>query len=286
MSERTVEPTVATEAPNGPTEGLTRRQMLLGVTAGGAAIAASALGGGAVGSLVTRAEYEIELTKLRALVALYEQLEKVGIDAVIAAGMNVVRGSMEAVKGGVRLLRDGIAATQNALKALGGMVDALRAEAERATQGLDELMQRFRAAETFVTGVLGTAQPLGDVIGGFFKALLDKIPFGIGDNIRKAVDALVSLIRGIPTAVESVTAQLIKPLRDTFFPSAGTAPVQANVVDPITKNLLQPLDKFLGEVDTMITRWEKDFRSPVQSALEQRQQIRKEITQYRQENKV
>ena len=83
-----------------------------GLTAGGAAVAASALGGAAVGTLVTKAEYELEITKLRALVTLYEQLEKVGIDAIIGAGMNVVRGSMDAVKGGLRLVRDGIAASQ------------------------------------------------------------------------------------------------------------------------------------------------------------------------------
>ena len=62
---------------------LTRRQLLTTAAGGGAALAVSALGGAAIGSVLTRAEYEIELTKLRALVALYEQLERVGLDAIL-----------------------------------------------------------------------------------------------------------------------------------------------------------------------------------------------------------
>ena len=90
------------------TTALTRRQLITTAAAGGAAIVVAGLGGAAVGSAMTTAQYEIELTKLRALVALYEQLEKVGIDAVIQTGMNVVRGALDALKGGVSLLRSGV----------------------------------------------------------------------------------------------------------------------------------------------------------------------------------
>lgn len=267
-------------------EGMTRRQLLVSATAGGAALAAGALGGAAVGSLATRAEYELELAKLRTLVALYEQLERIGIDAVISAGMNVVRGALETVRAGVGLVRQGVTAAQNALTALQGMMDALKAEVDRATQGLNGLMNNFRAAESLVTGALGKAQPLSDSISGFFNALIDKIPFGIGDNLRKGVDALVTLIRGIPIAVETVTAQLIKPITDTFFPATGTPQVKTSVIDPITQNLLAPLNKFLGDVDNLVAKWENDFTKPVQTALDQRADIRKQIQNYRQENKM
>lgn len=266
--------------------GITRRQLLLAATTGGAALAAGALGGAAVGSLATRAEYELELTKLRALVAMYEQLERIGLDAVIATGMNVVRGALETVKAGVRLVRDGITTAQNALRALQGMLDGLRAEVDRASQGLNGLMQNFRSAESVITGALGTALPLTESIRGFFGALIDKIPFGIGDNLRKGVDALITLIRGIPTTVESVTAQLIQPLTERFFPPSGTSPVKASVTDPITQNLLLPLNKFLADVENLITRWEDDFTKPVQRALDEREQVRKQIVDYRNQNRL
>ncbi len=284
VKERTIDLPERDPAP--AKEGITRRQLLLGATAGGAALAATALGGAAVGGLTTRAEYEVELTKLRALLALYEQLERVGLDAVIATGMNVVRGALETVKSGVSLVRQGVTAAQNALATLWGLLDSLKAEVDRANQGLNGLMQNFNSAQSLIGGALGTAQPLADSIRSFFNAILDKIPFGVGDNLRGGIDALVTLIQSIPTAVQTVIAQLIKPLTDTFFPASGTPQVQTSVVDPISQNLLLPLTKFLADVENLITRWQDDFTKPVQAALDQRASIRKQIEDYRNQNNL
>ncbi len=281
------EPIKETPPAEGATPtGMTRRQMLLTATAGGAAIAVSALGGAAVGGFATRVEYEVELTKLRALVALYEQLEKVGLDAILATGMNVVRGALGTVRTGARLMQDGITAAEKALQALQSMLDNLRRATEGAAQVLADLQQKFRSAETVVGGALGTALSLTESIRNFFNSLVDKIPFGIGDNIRRAIDALVSLVRAVPTTIETLTSQLFKPLTDNFFPPSGTPAVKTTVLDPITINLLEPLKKFLSDVETAVNRWENDFTAPVQSALKQRQTIREQIAEYRKQNQI
>ncbi len=271
--------------PATETNSMTRRQLLVAATAGGAALAAGALGGGAVGALATRAQYELELKKLQTLVALYEQLEKVGIDAVVLTGMNVVGGALSTVKAGTRLIRDGIAAAQNALKAFQEMLDNLRKATESATQVLADLQQRFLGAQSVVAGALGTALSLTESIRNFFNSLIDKIPFGIGDNMRRAIDGLVNLIRDVPTAIDALSTQLLKPLNDLFF-APNKPVVQASLFDPLTEKLLKPLDQFLGDVEAAITRWEDDFTKPVQGALEQRAQIRSQISEYRRQNNV
>ncbi len=263
---------------------LSRRQLLTAAAAGGAGLAVSALGGAAVGSAMTTAQYEIELTKLRALVALYEQLERVGLDAVLATGMNVVRGALDTVKGGVRLLRDGISAAETALKNFQAMLDTLGSAASAAGQALSDLSQKLHDAEGIIVAVLGTALPLAESIAGFFNALIEKIPFGVGDNIRRAVKALIDLIRAIPTVIDVVTNQLLKSLRDAFFPTSGDPAVKSNLINPITQNLLEPLEKFLGDVEKLLDSWEKDLTTPVQTALDQRQEIRKQIAQYKKDN--
>jgi hypothetical protein len=260
---------------------LTRRQLLTTAAAGGAALAASALGGAAVGSVMTRAEYELELTKLRALVALYEQLERVGLDAILQTGMNIVRGALDAVKGGVNLLRDGVTAAESALANFQALLDSLRGAANGAGQVLDDLTQKFHAAEGIVIAVLGTALPLAESITGFFNSLLQKIPFGIGDDIRRAVNALVDLIRAIPNVVDGITNQLLKPLRDAFFSPSGDPTVKSSLIDPISKNVLTPLKKQLGGIDNLMSSWEKDLTTPVQAALTERQKIRDQIADYR-----
>ena len=263
---------------------LTRRQLLTTAAAGGAGLAVGALGGAAVGSVLTRAEYEIELTKLRALVALYEQLERVGLDAILQTGLNVVRGALDAVKGGVNLLQSGVATVETALANFQTLLDSLRSAASGAGQVLDDLTQKFKAAEGLIVAVLGTALPLAESIAGFFNAILQKIPFGIGDDIRRAVDALVALVRAIPTVVDTITNQLIQPMRDAFFPSTGDPTVKASLIDPIVKNVLEPAKKQLSDIDNLAISWDRDLTTPVQAALTERQKIRDQIADYRKQN--
>ncbi|MDE3091204.1 MAG: hypothetical protein KGJ80_17690 [Chloroflexota bacterium] len=274
---------MTTDNPNVTTEPkmLTRRQLITTAAAGGAALVVTGLGGAAVGSTLTTAQYELELTKLRALVALYEQLERVGLDAILATGMNIVRGALDAVKGGVNLLRDGVAAAETALRNFQALLDTLRGAATGVGQVLDDLSNKFHAAEGIVVAVLGTALPLAESIAGFFKTLLDKIPFGIGDDIRRAVSALTDLIRAIPTTIDTLTNQLLKPLRDAFFPVSGDPAVKANLIDPIARNVLEPLKKMLTDIETMLGHWENDLTTPVQAALADRQKIREQIAAYK-----
>lgn len=263
-----------------PESGITRRQLIVTATVGGAALVAGAVGGTAV-TTASRAGAELELIKLRVLVALYEQLEKVGIDAIVSAGMNVVKGALDAVKGGVRLARDGITAVETALKNFQAMLDSLQGMADAATRALSDLSQKFKAAESLVVTTLGNAAPLAEAIGNFFNSLLSKIPFGIGDDIRRALNALIDLIRAIPSTVDAMLNQMLKPLRDMFFPTSGVPQVKTSLVDPVNQNLLTPLKKFLTDTETMATSWDKDFVQPVQNALDERAKIRKQIVAMR-----
>lgn len=271
---------MTTEDTQTTNSGITRRQMLVTAGVGGAALVAGAVGGTAV-TAAMRAEAELELIKLRTLVALYEQLEKIGIDAIVGAGMSIVRGALDAVKAGVRLARDGVTAAENALRNFQALVDNLRGVADAATRVLTDLTSKFKTAESFVVAMLGTALPLAEAIGNFFNALIAKIPFGIGDDIRRAITALTDLVRAIPTVVDALLNQFLKPVRDMFFPTTGDATVKTNLVDPITQNLLAPLKKFLTDVETLIDRWENDFAKPVQNALDQRAKISKQIAEAR-----
>jgi predicted Fe-Mo cluster-binding NifX family protein len=252
-------------------------------------ISTAAVGGALIGSRAAQDAAEIELVQARArlakyaqLIALYEQLEKVGIDSIIGTGMNIVRGALEAVRAGIQIIRAGIAAVETALKNFLMLLESLRSPADLVTRALADLMQRFKAAEGIVTAALGSALPLAEAIANFFNALLQKIPI-VGDDIRRATNALSDLVRAIPATIDAVTNQLLKPLRDNFFPASGEPIVKVNLVDPTTKNLLDPLKKFLGDVEAALARWDSDFAKPVQAALDERTKIRKQIASVKQD---
>jgi hypothetical protein len=263
---------------------LTRRQLITSVAAGGAALVVAGAGGAAISRAVTSAEYELELSKLRFLLGLYDRLERVGIDAVIAAGVSVVQGAIDTIKGSVGLLRQGITAAQTALANLQATLDSLRPAFDSAGKVLADLGTKLNAAEGNVIAVLGTALPLADSISGFFQELLSKIPFGIGGDIRNAVSALVDLVRGLPAAVDSLTSQLLKTLADDFFPASGVPPVKSGLIDLVTGQLLTPLSKTLDDLEALANHWENDLTAPVNAALAERQKLRDQIADYKRTN--
>lgn len=266
-------------------DALSRRKFLTLATMGGVAVTASALGGAAWGGNAARDAAEAELLQARArlqkytqLIALYEQLEKVGIDTILATGMNIVRGALDALRAGVQIVRAGIATTENALKAFQAALDTLRVIVETVTRATADLLQKFRFAENIVTAFLGSALPLAEAIANFFSAVLGRIPI-VGDDLRRAFNALTDLVRAIPTLLDAVSNQLLRQLRDLFFPISGNSTTKTLLFDPLNTSLLDPLKKFLNDVETTLARWENDFAKPVQAALDERAKIRKQIAE-------
>mgnify|MGYP000085465008 CR=1 FL=1 len=266
-------------------DSLSRRQFLTTAAVGGLALTAAAVGGAVVGSQNAQSAAEAELAKTRArlakyeqAIALYEQLEKVGIDTLLATGMNIVRGAFDALRTGIQILRAGITTVENAFKNLLTLLDTLRSPADVVARALIELTQKFQAAESVIKAVVGTAQPLAEAIASFFDSLLQKIPI-VGPEIRRATTALSELVRAIPMVIDVVTNQLLKPLRENFFPSIGDPKIKLDLIEPTQKSLLDPLKKFLTDVETALARWENDFAKPVQAALDERAKIRKQIAE-------
>ncbi len=264
---------------------LSRRQFLTTAALGGLALTASAVGGAIVGSQNAQSAAEAELVQLRArldkyahLITLYEQLEKVGIDTIVATGMRVMRGALEALRAGIQILRAGIATVENALTNFWALLQALRSPADLVARVLTDLVQKFQAAESVIKTALNTALPLAEAIAGFFDSLLQKIPI-VGPEIRRATTALSELVRAIPVVIDAVMNQLLKPLRENFFPATGDPKIKLDLIEPTQKSLLEPLKKFLDDVESTLARWEKDFVTPVQTALDERARIRKQIAE-------
>ena len=260
------------------TSGMSRRKLIVGAAAGGVLLVGGAAG--AMNLTANRAQLEAHIAKLQGLIKLYEQLDKVGIEGIVGSGMALVRTALDVVKAGVRLMRDGITAVEAAIKNFQSALDTLKNAANNISQLLNDVTQKLRIAEGAVVGVLGTAIPLAESIAGFFRSLISKIPF-VGADINRAVDTLVEFIRAVPTALTMISSQLLAPLRDMFFPLAGDSMAKTRLFDPIIQNVLEPLKKFLTDIENMIDKWENGFSKPVQDAINQRESIRKQIVAYR-----
>ncbi len=197
--------------------GITRRRFLQGALAGGAA----GLTVGAGGSLVawkggtaagrTAAELEaaIETFKLTGLLELYENLEKIELDAIVDAGMAAVGLLLSGVQGGSLAIKAGLDAVEEILLDFEGAFPAIRAGIEWTEGIVSTLADRLQALEDAIERVLERAEPITDALSSFFASVLDLLPFGYGDKIRAILDRLGDLVTNIPETVEGINTKVL-----------------------------------------------------------------------------
>ncbi len=140
-----------------------------------------------------------ELARLQGLVDLYEQLEKIGLDAILEAGMVALAAPLAAVEIGVKALKSGLEWAEQALLSLAEALPTaqeslswLEARDVAVASGIEKLEPALgRALDK------ATDNPLAEALGEFVDKVLDSLPFGLGDKFRDALEGLVALMTGV-----------------------------------------------------------------------------------------
>jgi hypothetical protein len=115
----------SSEKPGEEDEAVSRRQFLTGAVVGGAAGLAVAAGTSVtVWKVADAGTQEVldasaaEIERLQGLVDLYQDLEKIGLDSILRAGMSAVTLPIEGVTLGAKALKGGLDAVEAALISL------------------------------------------------------------------------------------------------------------------------------------------------------------------------
>lgn len=227
-----------------------------------------------------------EIEKLKGLVALYEGLDKIGIDAVISGALSAYKGLLDGLRGGVSLLRSGISAAGGTISGFQSTLAVLRGALTVAEQAIDNISALLKNVQDFLGQTTSPLDPLIRQVQRFFDDLLGKIPFGVAENIRQTVDGISGLVVAIPTMVLTINTSLLEPLRATWFSNDRAKDIQGSLLDPIQHTVLDPLGKFLDDVDQLLARWESDVSKPVQAALDERGATRKQIADYKSQHNM
>ncbi|MCK4450807.1 MAG: hypothetical protein KAX26_09470 [Anaerolineae bacterium] len=270
-------------------EGLTRRRFLQGALAGGAAGLTVAAGGSLVGWKTgtaagrTAAELEaaVETLKLKGLLALYESLEMIELDAIASTAILAVGLLLSGVESGSLALKGGLDAVEEILLDFEGVFPTIRAGIEWTEGVISALADRLQALEDTIEAVVEKAQPFTESLSSFFDSVLDLLPFGYGDRIRAILDRIGDLVTNIPETVEGVNTNLLEPLRRNWFSEEEGKGLKAGLIDPIVTRLLDPLEAFLGRLAELVGGWEEKLVKPVGEAISERDAIRTEISQYK-----
>ena len=269
-------------------EGISRRQLLAGAAAGGAALVSTNLATGLVaGSLGTRAgqavaelEAEAELIKLRGLVALYENLEQVGIDALLSTGMAALSLSLGGLETGITALEKGVDLVDDGVSALERSFPTIRSGLTIVESLVASLERRVRRLQDVMAEVQEMVSPLSDAVGSFFSSLVERIP-GVGPSIIDALDRISDLVGALPDAIGEIRTGLLEPLREEWFTDEEERGLKGRLFNPLQESLLEPLEDFLGDLADAVDTWETQLVDPLEDGLTQRKTIRQQIAEYK-----
>jgi len=274
-------------------DGISRRQFVAGVAAGGATLVSTNLATGLVaGSLGTRAgqavaqlESEAELLKLRGLLSLYESLEQVGVDALLSTGVVILSASVEVVEKGIAILGAGVSLVDAGVSAFERSFSTIR-------RGLDAVEGLFTSLETRVTRlqelmseVQEVVSPLSDAVGSFFSSLVERIPGG-GPSIVDTLDRISELVGSLPSMIGEVRDRLVEPLSEDWFTDDEKSGLKGKLLNPLQEELLEPLESFLGDLQDSIDDWQGQLIDPMEQALTERETIQRQIVDYKEREGV
>jgi exonuclease VII small subunit len=270
-------------------DGVTRRQFIGGAAAAGAALVgsnvttaflASAWGKG-TGEARARQDAQAEIERLRGLVRLYEKLEQVGIDTIIAAGMSAVDLLLDGLKSGAKLLESAVRLIEDAIAALEKSLPTLQDGAKLVGDLLDAARTKVDQLSALLSEMSGKARPLTDALGAFLRWLIGNIPFGVGQKVLEANDQIAVLIGGLPDLFNSITTKLLDPLRNDWLSTEAGKGIGGSLLKPLRERLLSPLRTYLHDVAHLADEWEAKLLKPARAALNQRETIRQEIERYK-----
>lgn len=311
VEERSLEEFFGDDTSVDRQELLSRRRFLTGAVAGGAAGLAVATGTGIAIRKVSEAELlaakqaaetelrnvrgaadaeleaaNVELARLIGLLDLYEQLEKVGLDAILATGMAAVALPLKAVETGAKALKSGLDWAEDALLSvsealptaqesllwLEAQVSAVAGAIERFEEGVSNALDRV------------TDNAVGEAVKGFVAKLLDSLPFGLGERFRDALDGLVDLVTSVDELVEGINVHLLEPMREGWFSEQEGKGLRGLLVDPLVEHVLDPAESHLVNLAVLADNWQNKLADPTQEALAERAKIREEIARYRKDH--
>jgi hypothetical protein len=217
-----------------------------------------------------------QLTDERSLNDLWQALDDVGLDSLLNSALQVIVGALSGVTNIAALLRTGLARGQEALDSfvanLPGPQDGIRWLGQQA-EGLATLLDWLKEQ---VQEAVEPVEPFTSMIAQFVLWVLDRLPFGAGNQARAGMEAMQDVINSLPDLVSGINTSVLEPLAD-WFGDNERVNLFGILLNPITDNVVQRAEDLLDEVAGFEASYEAQLSTPVSEALEERALIKAQI---------
>ena len=241
----------------------------------------------ALGILQTQlAESSDRVTLLTGLVSLYDQLEAVNMETVVAAGIAAVGGPLTGLLDRIPSVQEGLAAGQLALAEFEEHIPLMDNGRRWLSTHLQKVSGFYQLVENVLRETVETAGSFLENLGQWFQDVLRWLPFGMGDTAARIVEALTNLLSETPNTINGLHTNLVQPL-DVWLDGEGDdMPLRRRLLKPIREQALQPAGEALGQAQAIQSTYQAQLVEPVQAVASSRQTIRDLISQYRQQHQI
>lgn len=287
-SAPTSSPSTAPSAEPNP-RSLTRREVLIGaggiaallLTNTGTAVAAEKI---STQAAEARAADEIDLLKRQ--LALYKDLERIGLDRLIRGALETYDRLWPPIRSGINLLLEGVGIVERGLTHYEGGLPLLRSAIEVMKGLLNGVEAQVNGARDILNEILARTAPISDAVSGFFTWLLSKIPFGLGVRVIEATNRVSALVGSVQPLIADTRLRLLGPLDDDWLSTEEGEGLAGRIFDPLHKKLLEPLRGHLEEVKRAADGWDADVAKPLRAAITERDGIRQKLQEIEQAYKT
>lgn len=212
----------------------------------------------------------------RALNELWQQLDNVGLDVLIAGALAVVGPLVTGMVNIAVLLRSGLTTAQNA-------VDNFIAALPGPQVSIPWLKQRIATLATSLEWLgeqmqeaVEPVEPLAQLVANFVLWVLERLPFGIGAKAEAGLQAMRDVIASLPPLVEGITGSVLDPLAE-WFGEDKERNLLGILLDPVREKAFAPAHDLLERITAFHAAYREQLAAPAEAALAERAAIREQI---------
>jgi len=209
---------------------------------------------------------------------LWASLDDLGLDDIVSSGLAVVQIPLAAVVRVAGLLGLGLQVGRAAIQSFVNSLPKPRAGMTWLSQQVDRLADALEDLALKLQEAVDPDNKVTAMVTSFVLWLLDKLPFGAGDQAKAGLESMENIVNSLPVLTDGIVSDVITPIAG-WFGTDDEESFDGLLFNPIRGDVFQKADDIIEQVATLEQRFNEELLEPVQAALENRQALRQQIAE-------
>jgi len=227
-----------------------------------------------------------EIGLLGGLVALYEQFDEVDVTDTIQNGMSAVGESITDLLDQTPTLSAGILLGQQALAEVEEHLPVLENGRLWMDAQANKLSAFYETVELVLQSVMDSVGSFLEMVDDWFSNVQKWLPFGIGAKAANVVDSLSALVAETPHTISGLDTYLGQPLDQWLAREEGVPRLQQKLIKPVREQVLAEANETINRAQKVQTAYQEQMAIPIETSLGNRELVRRQIADYRQQHQV